>query len=279
MSPHNKKDIPLEWSNILFAFGLTVFAGMATAIGGALAFFARRTNTTFLSYSLGFSAGVMIYISFTELLGESKGIIAVAYGDNLSSWFTFIAFIAGFFLTALIDKVVPTKENPHEVKSIEQMDIHCPKRSRRLLRVGAFTAIALAIHNFPEGIATFIAGVSDTTVGISIAIAIAIHNIPEGIAVSVPVYYATGSRRKAFAWAAFSGLAEPVGAGFGYLILSFFHNQVILGFVFAMVAGIMVYISFDELLPAAHKYGKHHTAIYGLVSGIIMIGISLLLLH
>jgi ZIP family zinc transporter len=158
------------------------------------------------------------------------------------------------------------------------MDINCPKRGKKLLRIGTFTAVALAIHNFPEGIATFMAGMSDITVGISIAIAIAIHNIPEGIAVSVPVYYATGSRKKAFMWAALSGLSEPVGAAFGFLIISFFHEPVILGFVFAMVAGIMIYISFDELLPAAHKYGKHHTAIYGLVSGIILIGISMLLL-
>jgi ZIP family zinc transporter len=268
----------LEWNNVLIAFGLTLFAGAATAIGGALAFFARRTNTTFLAYSLGFSAGVMIYISFTELLGESSRIITAHYGADAAPWFVFIAFLGGIFLTAIIDKVIPSGENPHEVKSIEQMDIHCPRRGRGLLRIGAFTGVALAIHNFPEGVATFIAGVSDVTVGVSIALAVAIHNIPEGIAVSVPVYYATGSRRKAFTWAALSGLSEPLGAAFGYLILSFFNQPVILGFVFAMVAGIMVYISFDELLPAAHKYGKHHVAIYGLVSGIILIGISLLLL-
>lgn len=268
----------MDYSNVLIAFGLTLFAGMATAIGGALAFFARRTNTTFLSFSLGFSAGVMIYISFTEVLGEADRIISLTYGESKAAWFTFMAFIGGFFLTALIDKILPSKENPHEVKSIEQMDINCPKRGKKLLRIGAFTAVALAIHNFPEGIATFMASMSDITVGISIAIAIAIHNIPEGIAVSVPVYYATGSRKKAFMWAALSGLSEPVGAAFGFLIISFFHEPVILGFVFAMVAGIMIYISFDELLPAAHKYGKHHTAIYGLVSGIILIGVSMLLL-
>jgi len=269
----------MEWNNVVIAFGLTLFAGMATGVGGAIAFFAKRTNTTFLSYSLGFSAGVMIYISFTELLGEAHIIISSTHSEEISAWLTFASFIGGFALAALIDKVVPSRENPHEVKSVEQMDVDCPKRGRKLLRMGAFTAIALAVHNFPEGIATFMAGISDLTVGISIAIAIAIHNIPEGIAVSVPVYYATGSRRKAFTWAALSGLAEPLGAGFGYFILSFFENPVVLGYVFAIVAGIMIYISFDELLPAAHKYGKHHVAIYGLVSGIILIGISLLLLQ
>lgn len=269
----------MEWNNVLIAFGLTIFAGLATGIGGAIAFFAKRTNTTFLSYSLGFSAGVMIYISFTELLDEAYVIINDSFIDSVSAWLTFGFFIAGFGLAALIDMVIPSRENPHEVKSIEQMDIDCPKRGRKLLRLGAFTAIALAIHNFPEGIATFMAGISDITIGVSIAIAIAIHNIPEGIAVSVPVYYATGSRRKAFTWAALSGLAEPVGAAFGYFILSFFKNPVVLGYVFAIVAGIMIYISFAELLPAAHKYGKHHVAIYGLISGIILIGVSLLLLN
>ncbi|MDT8401159.1 MAG: zinc transporter ZupT [Bacteroidales bacterium] len=268
----------MEWTNIYLAFGLTLFAGLATAIGGGIAFFAKRTNTTFLSYSLGFSAGVMIYISFTEILGKANLIIGTHYAENTSAWLTFIFFIIGVFITALIDKMVPSRENPHEMRSLEQMDNGLPCRGKKLLRVGIFTAVAITIHNFPEGIATFMAGVSDITVGISIALAIAIHNIPEGIAVSVPVFYATGSRKKAFWWAAISGLSEPVGAFFGYLILSLFQSQIVLGYVFAVVAGIMIYISFDELLPAAHKYGKHHTTIYGLISGIIVIGISLMLL-
>ena len=239
----------MEWSNVAIAFGLTIFAGLATGIGGAIAFFAKRTNTSFLSFSLGFSAGVMIFISFTELLNDSHEIISHSYTDEIAAWLTFGFFIGGFLIAALIDKIIPARENPHELRSIEQMDIDCPKRGRKLLRLGAFTAIALAIHNFPEG-----------------------------IAVSVPVYYATGSRKKAFFWAALSGLSEPLGAAFGYFILSFFNNPVVLGYVFSIVAGIMIYISFDELLPAAHKYGKHHVAIYGLFSGIILIGISLLLL-
>jgi ZIP family zinc transporter len=268
----------MEWSNVYLAFGLTLFAGLATAIGGGIAFFAKRTNTTFLSYSLGFSAGVMIYISFTELLGEANTVIGEYFAANISTWITFLFFIGGVGLTALIDKMVPTQENPHEMRSLEQMDNGRARQGKRLLRVGVFTAMAISIHNFPEGIATFMAGVSDITIGISIAFAIAIHNIPEGIAVSVPVYYATGSRKKAFWWATLSGLSEPVGALFGYLILSMFRSQIVLGYMFALVAGIMIYISFDELLPAAHKYGKHHTTIYGLISGIIVIGISLMLL-
>ena len=268
----------MEWSNVYLAFGLTLFAGLATAIGGGIAFFAKRTNTTFLSYSLGFSAGVMIYISFTEILGEANRIIGEHYTSNTSAWLTFLFFISGVGLTALIDKMVPSQENPHEMRSLEQMENDRACQGKRLLRVGVFTAVAISIHNFPEGIATFMAGISDITIGISIALAIAIHNIPEGIAVSVPVYYATGSRKKAFWWAAISGLSEPAGALVGYFIISLFSSQIVLGYVFAMVAGIMIYISFDELLPAAHKYGKHHTTIYGLISGIIVIGISLMML-
>lgn len=285
-------------SHVLFAFGLTLFAGLATGIGGLIAFFAKRTKTTFLAYSLGFSAGVMIFISFTEILTKAGEILQLSYSQDKAAWLTFIAFIAGIALSAVIDKILPSEGNPHDLKRVEQMNPgsrnpdkpeckssgqqhpgHHRSRDHKLMRIGTFTAIAIGVHNFPEGIATFMSAMSDATVGISIAIAVAIHNIPEGIAVSVPVYYASGSKRKALLWSVLSGFAEPVGALAGYFILTMFGSDIILGFVFAMVAGIMIYISFDELLPAAHKYGKHHVAIYGLISGIIVIGISLILLR
>lgn len=287
----------MEHSRLLFAFGLTLFAGLATGIGGLIAFFAKRTKTSFLAFSLGFSAGVMIYISLTEILTQSQVSLAVVYGGIKAPWLAFISFIGGIALSAIIDKLIPSQENPHELKRVEQMnpDRHsdvaeCSKSNQKknmnpgihkdakLMRVGVITAVALGIHNFPEGIATFMSGMSDVAVGISIAFAVAIHNIPEGIAVSVPVFYATGSKKQALWWSVLSGFAEPVGAVLGYLILSMFSTAVVLGYVFGMVAGIMIYISFDELLPAAHKYGKHHVAIYGLISGMIAIGLSLILL-
>lgn len=283
--------------NILIAFGLTLFAGLATAIGGLIAFFAKRTQTSFLAFSLGFSAGVMIYISLTEMLTEADATLRLSFGNERAAWFTFISFIGGIALSALIDKILPSEGNPHELKRVEQMNpgLNTPgttecagrrhqnrgrhlRRDQKLMRIGVFTAVAIGIHNFPEGIATFMSAMSDVTIGISIAIAVAIHNVPEGIAVAVPVYYATGSKRKALLWSVLSGFSEPVGAAAGYFILSMFRTDIILGFVFAMVAGIMIYISFDELLPAAHKYGKHHVAIYGLISGIIVIGLSLIFL-
>jgi ZIP family zinc transporter len=286
----------MDRSLVLFAFGITLFAGMATGVGGLIAFFAKRTKTSFLAFSLGFSAGVMIFISFTEILTEAGEIMRMNYDAAPAAWLTFISFIIGIGLSAAIDKILPSQGNPHELKRVEQMHPEtrdpdkpeCKGRRRRmgwsgardqkLMRLGVFTAIAIGIHNFPEGIATFMSAMSDVTVGVSIAIAIAIHNIPEGIAVSVPVYYATGSRKKALTWSVLSGFSEPVGAVAGYFILSMFDTDISLGYVFAMVAGIMIYISFDELLPAAHKYGKHHIAIYGLISGMIVIGLSLILL-
>lgn len=148
-----------------------------------------------------------------------------------------------------------------------------------LMRMGVFTALAVGIHNFPEGLATFIGALQDPTLGVSIAIAIAIHNIPEGIAVSVPLYYATKDKWKAFKYSFLSGLAEPVGAAIGFLLLMPFMNGLMYGAIFAGVAGIMVYISLDELLPAAEEYGEHHVAITGVMMGMAVMALSLVLLQ
>jgi len=264
--------------NVLFAFGLTLFAGLATGIGSAIAFFARQTNTKFLSLSLGFSAGVMIYVSMIEIFVKAQSALSSVYGARSGAWLTTAAFFSGIFLIALIDKLVPNIENPHEIRSVEDMAIDHPQdRAMKLMRMGTFTAIAIAIHNFPEGLATFAAALSDPAIGYSIAIAIAIHNIPEGISVSVPIYYATGSKKKAFYYSFLSGVSEPLGALIGYLVLYQFFSDAVFGFLFAMVAGIMVFISLDELLPSAQRYGEHHLSIYGLVLGMMVMAMSLLL--
>jgi ZIP family zinc transporter len=268
----------VEFSTVMFAFGLTLFAGLSTGVGSAIAFFARQTNTRFLSVSLGFSAGVMIYVSLVEIFVKAKIELISVYGDRPGYWYTVIAFFAGIALIAIIDKLIPSAENPHEIKGIE--DIGAPSeemKSKKLMRMGLFTALAIGIHNFPEGLATFTAALTTPELGIAIAVAIAIHNVPEGIAVSVPVYYATGSKRRAF-WLSFlSGLAEPVGALVGYLILMPFLSPAVFGVLFAGVAGIMVFISLDELLPSAEKYGEHHLSIYGLIAGMVVMAVSLLL--
>jgi ZIP family zinc transporter len=264
--------------NVLIAFGLTLFAGLATGIGSALAFFAKRTNTKFLSVALGFSAGVMIYVSFVEIFLKARDSLTEAFGLVKGTWVTVGAFFGGIVLIGVIDKLVPSFENPHEIRNVEEMgDESTNVKNQKLLRMGMFTALAIAIHNFPEGLATFAATIADPALGLSIAVAIAIHNIPEGISVSVPIYYATGSRKKAFYYSFLSGIAEPIGALIGYLILLNFFSDFVFGILFAGVAGIMVFISLDELLPSAQKYGEHHLSIYGLILGMAVMAVSLLL--
>lgn len=265
-------------SNVALAFGLTVFAGLATGVGSAIAFFAHRTNTKFLSTALGFSAGVMVYVSFVEIMVKARAALTASMGEISGAWMTAGAFFGGIAVAGLIDKLVPSCENPHEIRGVEDMEQRAEiQKNQKLMRMGIFSALAIAIHNFPEGLATFIAALQEPTLGISIAIAIAIHNIPEGIAVSVPIYHATGSKKKAFTLSFLSGLAEPIGAAVGYFLLRPFLNDCVFGIIFAAVAGIMVFISFDELVPSAEKYGEHHYMIWGLLSGMGVMAVSLLL--
>jgi ZIP family zinc transporter len=261
--------------NVLFAFGLTAFAGLATGIGSLMALVTKHTNRKFLSISLGFSAGVMIYVSFLEIMVKAKDALTEARGDVVGTWMTVGAFFSGILIILVIDMLIPSYENPHEPHLIEEMAEK--RKDPKLMRMGLFTALAIAIHNFPEGLATFTAALSDTAIGISIAVAIAIHNIPEGISVAVPIHAATGSRTRAF-WLSFlSGVSEPLGALIGYTILRPFFSPTTFGILFAAVAGIMVFVSLDELLPTAREYDTGHLAIYGLIAGMAVMAISLML--
>lgn len=262
---------------ILAAFALTLIAGLATGVGSILAFFTSNTNTKFLSWALGFSAGVMIYISFVEIFNKANDALTAELGDGKGTWVTVIGFFGGMLLIALIDKFIPSHGNPHEIKKVEDMRRSNPQGDGELVKMGTFTALAIAIHNFPEGIATFTAALQDPVLGIAITVAVAIHNIPEGIAVSVPIYFATGDKKKAFRLSFLSGLAEPVGAIVAFLFLMPFLSELVFGIIFAAVAGIMVFISIDELLPAAKKYDEAHTSIYGLMMGMAVMALSLLL--
>ena len=282
-----------EFNAVLLAFGLTLLAGLATGIGSIIAFCTRSTNTRFLSLALGFSAGVMIYVSFVEILVKAQESLVECLGPAAGSWATAAAFFGGIGLIALIDMLIPGEDNPHEVRMVEEMQLpmsqpcapsagngHSEEQAdkARLKRMGLFTALAIAIHNFPEGLATFTMALTEPATGLAIAIAVAIHNIPEGIAVAVPIYYATGNRKKALGYSFLSGLSEPVGALVGYFLLRPFFGPQMLGVLFAGVAGIMVFISLDELLPAAERYGEHHLCMYGLVAGMAVMAVSLLLL-
>jgi len=299
-------------NNVWIALGLTLFAGMATGIGSAIAFTAKRTNYRFLSVATGFSAGVMLYVSFVEIFYKGVDALTETYGDYWGHWINAASFFGGVLLIGLVDNLIPEADNPHETPSEAQTaplhdptapypsSGHSPESSgkgeitdkeiqspseKKLLRMGLFTALAIAIHNFPEGLATFLAALQDPSLGIAIAIAIALHNIPEGISVSVPIFYATGNRRKAFIYSVLSGLAEPVGAGIAYIAIRLIVGgsdgvipPQLMGILFGGVAGIMVYISLDELLPTSRAYGKGHDSLFGLVGGMAVMAISLLLM-
>lgn len=285
-------DLP---GTVTVAFTLTLLAGLATGLGGLVAFVAHHTNTRFLAVSLGFSAGVMLYVSFVEIVPKAQDHLLKDLGAGPTSWGLVGGFFGGIAVIAAIDRLVPAHSNPHEFTHSTE-DIHTPEgglrpgaagarprpktsvREQALLRMGLLTAVAIGIHNFPEGFATFMTGLADPTLALPIAVAIALHNIPEGIAVAVPVFQATGSRSKALVLAVVSGLAEPIGAVLGYTVLRPWLTETLFGVVFAAVAGIMVFISLDKLLPTSEKYGGHHLSVYGVVAGMAVMAVSLVLL-
>ena len=277
-------------NGVLGALLLTLIAGAATGIGGALVLFKKKLSSNFLAGALGVSAGVMIFISLTELFPEAQAEIAsigsLKYGESL----VLLAFFAGMGIITLIDFLIPEYENPHEASGLS-LDaktaavgvLEQTGNEKALQRLGIMSALAIAVHNFPEGIASFIGALNDPQMGAGITFAIAIHNIPEGIAVAIPIYYATKSKGKALLYATLSGLSEVLGALLCLAVTAIFGVEMTGGgpvfpLILAAVAGIMIYISLDELLPTAEKYGKHHIAIAGVVGGMAIMGVSLLLL-
>jgi len=264
--------------HVQFALLLTLLTGLSTGIGSLLGLLNRSFNPRLLALSLSFSAGVMIQVSFLEIFPKARAALSAALGVRSGYVFATVAFFAGIALMAALDQLLPSHgivmppagANPQRPASSQE--------SQQLLRMGLFSALAIAIHNFPEGLATFMAALSNPRLGLGIALAIAIHNIPEGLAISAPVHYATGNRAQAF-WLSFaSGLAEPLGALIGYGLLRSVLTPLVMGVVFASVGGVMVYISLDELLPAAQRYGTHHQMIAGVIAGMVVMSMSLLLL-
>ncbi|MEE1618351.1 zinc transporter ZupT [Brachybacterium sp. J153] len=276
---------------MLTAFLLTLVAGGATGIGAALGVLGRGTSPKALAGGLGLSAGVMLYVSFVELLPQGAQVLSG--GDAITARGTLIAtvsFFVGIALIAVLDRLVPEAVSPHEFSgrmagSHGHTEVRAPDERAadlalraRLLRTGTVTALALALHNVPEGFATFVAALQAPEIAIPVVAAIALHNIPEGLAVAVPVRRATGSRAKAFWLATLSGLAEPVGALVGFLLLAPFLSGGAMGAILAGVAGVMVFVSLDELLPAAEETGEHHTVIYSLIVGMAVMAATLLVL-
>jgi len=274
-------------STVGFALLLSTLAGLSTTLGSLLVIFIRAPGPRFMSLMLGFSGGVMILVSFVELL--QGGIEAIGFAP------AHLAFFGGMVAMFLVDALIP-HEYMAERHCIEERmgkgqlrktelfgDTH-PGRHRgerqrqrngQLLKTGLFVALGIGIHNFPEGMASLVGTLEDPALGIAIASAIALHNIPEGLAVAAPIYAATGSRAKAFWWSFLAGVAEPIGAGLAALVLLPFLNETVLGFVLAAVAGIMVFISLDELIPVACSYGEEHLSILGVIMGMMVMAFSL----
>ncbi|MBM3283578.1 zinc transporter ZupT [Candidatus Gottesmanbacteria bacterium] len=247
--------------NILIPLLLSFLTGSSTVIGGLLSIYIKKFNKAYLAFSLGLSAGVMVYISFLELIPSSIKEIGVLP--------TNFAFFGGMILVMIIDFLIP-----HEL--IEGCS-NLEKENKMILTTGVTTALAIAVHNFPEGIAVFMSSLENIKLGIPLFLAIAIHNIPEGMAVAVPIYYATRNKRKSLVYSFFSGMTEPLGAIIAFLLLAPFLTPAILSLVLAIVAGIMVYISFDELLPVCFKSCEGHYSIIGIISGMVIMAISLYL--
>lgn len=269
----------MDPSASLPAVGYALGAGIATGIGGLLVLLFRKKHNRALAAMLGFSAGVMVYVSFIEIFPEAEAILTNARGEQRGKILTVLSFFFGIILSALIDELVPEPGKPPASHGGQTDGLRgSASRSGKLYKTGIFTALAVTLHNFPEGIAAFISGVKDPLFGLSIALAIAIHNIPEGISIAMPVYYATESRGKAFWIALLSGLSEPLGAVLAALILGPLISDTLFGMVLSAVAGVMIYISMDELLPTAREYGEQYLVILGFVLGMGVMAAGVLLL-
>lgn len=265
-------------SPTITALLMTLIAGSATGIGGALVLFKKKLSSDTLAGALGISAGVMIFISLAEMFPEAQAEILSAGHIKYGKAYILAAFFLGMGIITLIDFLVPEYENPHEASGLS-----LDTQASTMKKLGIMSALAIAIHNFPEGIATFVGALNDSQMGAGITFAISIHNIPEGIAIAIPIYYATKSKGKALLYATLSGFSEVLGALLCIAVTHLFGVEltgggIIFPLILAAVAGIMIYISLDELLPTAEKYGKHHIAIAGVVAGMAIMGISLLII-
>lgn len=263
-------------SHVTTAFTLTILAGLSTGIGSLMAFFIRDRSARLLSFMMGLAGGVMLYLSFMELLPHANhGLRHLLADPHQAEWYSLAAFFGGMLLVGIIDRFTPHHHASDKTPAADWSD---EKEASRLMRVGTMTALALAVHNFPEGVATFAAALEDPHLGMTIAVAIALHNIPEGIAVSLPIYYATGNRKKAFWYSFSSGLMEPIGAILSYFLLSTYLTPLVMSLLMAGVAGIMVFIALDQLLPAAQRYDEQRLSMYGVILGMLLMAVSLQIL-
>ena len=264
-------------NNFWEAMTMTLLAGLSTGIGSLIALFTKKTEGKFLGFCLSFAAGVMLLVSMTEILNEATAKITSLTDDKKAALISAASFFGGMILIFIIDKIIPDKDLPKEMQKASAED-NAERRKKVMVRSGLFTAIAITIHNFPEGLTTFVSAIENPSLALPVVIAIAIHNIPEGIAVSVPLYMATNSKKKAFVFSFLSGLSEPIGAIAGYFLLRGLAGEMITGILLAAVSGIMVFICIDDLLPSAKENGGPTITALGFISGMAIMNLSVLLL-
>lgn len=266
--------------NVLKSFMLTLFVGLTMGFGSLFSFLIKDENKKFLSFSLSFSAGIMLYISFMEILPEGIHLIEESIPGTSGHIIALASFFGGMIFTAFLEKFVHSIGGHHH-HDIDELHAHGEKSEEdidkgHLEKLGLMTAVSIAIHNLPEGLAIFTAGIKDITIAIPLAVAVILHNIPLSIAISVPIYYSTKSKKKAFLYSALVGLCQPIGAIVGYLIFSNFFSDMLFGILFAIISGIMIFVSLDELLPTSQQYEDHHYSVYGTILGMFVMAVSLM---
>jgi ZIP family zinc transporter len=261
-----------------FALSLTFLAGIATMIGAILATLKKFTSRSGMAVSLGFSAGAILYVSLTDILGKSTDSFTEIYNDpKLGYGMMALAFFVGIGIMVLVDRLIPTEINLDDQEGKNDSNAVL---KRKLLRGGLFIGLALCLHNFPEGFLVFMTAYDDPSVGIAIAVALAIHNVPEGIAIAGPLYAASKKKLRSIAIATATGVAEPVGAVLGFLLLRNFLNDTLFGWVFGVVAGMMVFICINEILPAAQRFEtKQRQTTYGFIAGMAVLALSITMLQ
>lgn len=247
--------------DITYSFLITSFAGLSTMLGTLIIFLKNKNQDKIIAASLSFAAGVMICVSLLDLIPEAIELLTSTFKNFISILIFMIFFCIGVLSSMTIDKYMPENK----------------EHNSKLFRVGLISMLAIVLHNIPEGIATFMASSMDKSLGISLALAIAMHNVPEGISIAVPIYYSTKDKRKSFLYTFISALSEPFGALLAFLFLKNFINDIFMGILFSLIAGIMIHISFYELIPTSKKYNELNITTLFFIIGLVFMGVNVFL--
>ena len=239
-------------TNIYYAFLLTFISGISTIIG-YLFIYIKGNRVGVICKSLGFASGVMITISLIDLLPNSYQLIIDKYNVIYTIIIMFLCLLIGSSISLIVNKRIQSRE------------------VNKLYKIGIISAIIIVLHNIPEGIITYITASNNIKLGLALSLAITLHNIPEGISISIPIYYSTNSRFKAFIYTFISGISEPLGAVISYLFLSKYINNFILGIIYSIIAGMMLNIGYGELYKEAIQYNKKNAIIYSIIGGFLIV--------